>query len=263
MLEAPQDQNDKPLTALTKTQRRVLGVLIEKGLTTPDQYPLTLKATTTGCNQKNNRDPLANYNEDTVETALDELRELGLVAVVHTESGRTERYRHWMRRRFPTLPEAQLAILCELLLRGQQTLGDLRSRASRMVPLDTLDQLRSELQGLIELHWVQTTGPLDRRGVEVDHNLYPAAENHSMTRTADSDDEPTPHAAARPVSTSSSSSSSAAGTAQLEARITQLEALLRQEQETQRTLRDDLSNVQSLLVKLGQEIQQLKHALGE
>src|SRR5688572_25460933 len=87
-----------PITSLHKVQRRVLGVLIEKGFTTPDQYPLTLKAVTTGCNQKNNRDPLTNYEEADVEQALDGLRELGLAAVVHTESGRTERYRHYMRK---------------------------------------------------------------------------------------------------------------------------------------------------------------------
>jgi uncharacterized protein YceH (UPF0502 family) len=120
---------------LTRAQRRVLGVLIEKGLTTPEYYPLTRKAVTTGCNQKNNRSPLTNYSEDTVEETLDELRQLGLVAVVHTESGRTERYRHFMRQRYP-FTETQLAVMTELLLRGAQQLGELRSRASRMVAID-------------------------------------------------------------------------------------------------------------------------------
>src|SRR5690606_38507486 len=94
---------------LTRPQRRVLGVLVEKGLTTPDSYPLTLKAVTTGCNQKSNRDPVTNYSEDAVEETLDELRQLGLVAVVHTESGRTERYRHYVRKKYP-FTEQQLAI---------------------------------------------------------------------------------------------------------------------------------------------------------
>jgi hypothetical protein len=104
----PADLAAKPAPKeLTKGQRRVLGVLVEKAITTPDQYPLTLKALTAGCNQKSNRDPITNYNEETVEQYLDELRGLGLVACVHTESGRTERFRHYVRKRYP-FNEAQL-----------------------------------------------------------------------------------------------------------------------------------------------------------
>lgn len=165
------------LTFLSRPQRRVLGVLLEKAFTTPDVYPLTIKAAVSGCNQKSNRDPVVEYDEDRVEQVLDELREMGLAAVVHTESGRSARYRHYMRHVL-TLTEPQLAILTELLLRGRQSLGDLRVRASRMVPIDTLEQLRSELQGLLDLGYVQADGSLDRRGAEVDHNLYPPQENH-------------------------------------------------------------------------------------
>ncbi|HAW30128.1 MAG TPA: DUF480 domain-containing protein, partial [Planctomycetaceae bacterium] len=85
---------------MSRQQRRVIGVLLEKAFTTPDQYPLTLKAVTTGCNQKSNRDPVSNYSESQVFETLDSLREMGLVAVIHSDSGRTERYRHYMRRRF-------------------------------------------------------------------------------------------------------------------------------------------------------------------
>jgi len=179
-----------PLRELSRPQRRILGVLLEKAFTTPDVYPLTLKAATAGCNQKSNRDPVVEYDEDRVERVLDELRELGLVAIVHTESGRSARYRHYMRHKL-TLSEPQLAILTELLLRGRQSLGDLRVRASRMVPIDSLEQLRSELQGLIDHNFIQSDGSLDRRGVEVDHNLYPSTENHTrMTPRVDSDDAP-------------------------------------------------------------------------
>lgn len=160
---------------LSRPQRRVLGTLLEKGFTTPDQYPLTVKACTTGCNQKNNRDPISNYSEDQVLEVLDELQQLGLTAVVHTESGRTERYRHYMRKRF-NFSEQQLAILTELMLRGRQSLGELRGRAGRMVPIDTLEDLRRELQGLIDAGVVESDTPLDRRGAEVDHTLYPASE---------------------------------------------------------------------------------------
>lgn len=179
-----------PLHELTRAQRRVLGVLIEKGFTTPEVYPLTLKATTAGCNQKSNRDPVVTYDEDKVERVLDELRELGLVAIVHTESGRSARFRHYMRHRF-TFTEAQLAILTELLLRGRQSVGELRTRASRMAPIESLDELKRELTGLIELQLVESDGSLDRRGAEVDHHLYPAGENRPVpTRTAADDEEP-------------------------------------------------------------------------
>lgn len=165
-------------TTLSRPQRRVLGVLLEKAFTTPDIYPLTIKAATAGCNQKSNRDPVVEYDEDRVEKILDELREMGLAAVVHTESGRSARYRHYMRHVL-TLTEAQLAILTELMLRGRQSIGDLRVRAGRMVPIDSLEELRSELQGLIDQGFVQSDAPLDRRGVEVDHTLYPSNENYS------------------------------------------------------------------------------------
>lgn len=179
-MSQPLEENTlPPITDLTKGQRRVLGTLLEKAYTTPEGYPLTLKSLTAGCNQKSNRHPMTDYSEDDVLEIVDQLRELGLVAVVHTESGRTERYRHYMRKRF-TLTEPQLAVLTELLLRGRQSVGDLRSRASRMVAIDSLDDLREALRGLAAQHYLQASGSLDRRGVEVDHNFYGAAENKRL-----------------------------------------------------------------------------------
>lgn len=169
------EEASAPVRELTRAQARVLGVLVEKAFTTPEYYPLTLKAIAAGCNQKSNRSPITNYGADAVEETLEELRNLGLVAEVHTESGRTARYRHYMRKRYP-FSEAQLAIVTELLLRGRQQLGELRSRASRMVAIEGLDQLREELHGLQEGGWVTSSGPLERRGVEVDHGFYPAGE---------------------------------------------------------------------------------------
>lgn len=173
-----------PVRELSKSERRVLGVLVEKAFTTPENYPLTLKALTAGANQKSNRQPITNYSEDDVADVTDALRQLHLAAVVHTQSGRTERYRHYARHRF-TLTEPQLAILTELLLRGRQQLGELRARASRMVSIDDLDQLREELRGMQEMGLVQTSGSLERRGAEVDHNLYHAAENRTLVAGSD------------------------------------------------------------------------------
>jgi uncharacterized protein YceH (UPF0502 family) len=168
-----------PIKVLSKSQRRVLGVLIEKGITTPEYYPLTLKALTTGCNQKNNRSPLTDSSEDDVSRAVDQLRDMGLAAVVHTESGRTERYRHYARKRFP-FNEAQLAIMTELWLRGRQSVGDLRTRASRLHDIPTLEQLRDELKSLQAQGYVQANGPLEVRGVEVDHNFYKPEEGKTL-----------------------------------------------------------------------------------
>jgi uncharacterized protein YceH (UPF0502 family) len=178
MIDEP-EQDAPPITELSKGQRRVLGTLLEKAFTTPEVYPLTLKALTAGCNQKSNRHPLTEYSEDDVLEALDQLRQLGLAAVVHTETGRTERFRHYMRKRF-TLSEPQLAVLTELLLRGRQSIGDLRARASRMVPIESLDELREALRGLMEQKYLQANAALERRGVEVDHNFYAASENKKL-----------------------------------------------------------------------------------
>ena len=103
------------------------------------------------------------------------------MAVVHTESGRTERFRHYMRKRF-TFSEPQLAIMIELLLRGRQSVGELRTRASRMVSIDGLARLREELSSLLESNYIQTSGPLERRGVEVDNNLYLPSEGMQFAR---------------------------------------------------------------------------------
>lgn len=207
---------------LSRPQRRVLGVLIEKAFTTPDQYPLTLKSATAGCNQKSNRDPVTSYTEEQVARFLDELRKLGLVAVVHTESGRTERFRHYARKGYP-FTEPQLAIMGELWLRGRQQPGELRGRAGRMVPIDSLEILRTELSGLVEQGYVQTNGPLDRRGVEVDHNFYQADEGKRLepgrfSEAAESDTEV--------VSERGSSSTDASAVSALEERVTALESAL-------------------------------------
>ncbi len=189
------EEGRPPVRELTAAQRRVLGVLLEKAFTTPEYYPLTLKAVLTGCNQKSNRAPTVNYDEDRAEDTIDELRGLGLAAVIQPASGRSLRYRHYMRNAF-SFSEPQLAILTELLLRGRQTLGELRGRASRMVPIDDLATLRQELSGLIAEGYAQASGSLDRRGVEVDHGFYPASENSGFNAPP-----PSPISESRPQST--------------------------------------------------------------
>ncbi|HET6326413.1 MAG TPA: DUF480 domain-containing protein [Planctomycetaceae bacterium] len=211
MIEEP-EQDAPPITELSKAQRRVLGTLLEKAFTTPEAYPLTVKALTAGCNQKSNRHPLTEYSEDDVHDVLDQLRQMGLVAVVHTETGRTERFRHYMRKRF-TFSEPQLAVLTELLLRGRQSIGDLRSRASRMVAIESLDELRVALRGLMEQKYLQANTGLERRGVEVDHNFYGAGENKKLDWDAGLEDEGEERSSQPPARAQAAAESRATSTA--------------------------------------------------
>jgi uncharacterized protein YceH (UPF0502 family) len=134
---------------LTPDESRVLGVLIEKDKTTPEQYPLSLNAVTNGCNQKNNRDPVLAMVEQDVFEALESLRGKGLVIRSDIAGQRVNKYRH----NAPDtlrLHAGEVAILAELLLRGPQTLGELRGRASRMHPLESLDTVKEILRVLME-----------------------------------------------------------------------------------------------------------------
>ena len=132
---------------LTADECRVLGVLVEKELTTPEQYPLTLNAAVNGVNQKNNRDPVVSFDEDRVFDALDSLRQKGLVVRVDTANSRVPKYRQEATSKLG-VNRYELVILAELLLRGPQTLGELRGRASRMHHLDTLEIVKQSLTGM-------------------------------------------------------------------------------------------------------------------
>jgi hypothetical protein len=259
------DEGLPPITELSKPQRRVLGVLIEKAFTTSESYPLTLKAATAGCNQKSNRSPMANYTEDDVYDTLGELRELGLAAVVHTESGRTERFRHYMRKRFD-LSEPQIAILTELLLRGRQQLGELRSRASRMVSIESLQQLREELRGLMAQNLIGATGPLERRGIDVDHRLYQAREAKTLSSSSTPDNSPADPVEPERPSRSQGNTASAPATppaASAESgRLVVLETLCEQLRSENRELREEVDSLRSAVDQLGSKFEDLRRDLG-
>jgi uncharacterized protein YceH (UPF0502 family) len=124
---------------------RVLGSLVEKGLTTPQQYPLTINALVAACNQTSNREPVVDYDETLVHTALDELKDLKLVRYVLPSHGRSViRYRQVLDEALG-LDARQCAILAVLMLRGPQTLGELRTRTERMSRFDGLDEVQHEL----------------------------------------------------------------------------------------------------------------------
>jgi hypothetical protein len=137
-------------TILTTTEIRVLGCLIEKEMTTPDHYPLTLNGLTNACNQKSNRDPVLHFDETDLVKALDKLRFKGLALQASGVGSRVPKYRHTLVEKMYFEPE-QLAILCELFLRGPQTLGELRTRCERMRPFADLDAVETVLIELIEM----------------------------------------------------------------------------------------------------------------
>src|SRR2546421_10907535 len=134
---------------LTPNEARALGVLIEKAFTTPEQYPLSLNALTNGANQKNNRDPVLSLSEDEVFEAVEGLRAKQLAVRVDSVGSRVHKYKHLAGETLHC-KAGELAVLAELMLRGPQTLGELRGRASRMHPMAMLEDVTTMLRGLME-----------------------------------------------------------------------------------------------------------------
>jgi uncharacterized protein YceH (UPF0502 family) len=231
---------------LAPRERRVLGVLVEKAKTTPEYYPLSVAAIVTGSNQKSNRDPVTNYDQDDVEDTLHSLRKKGAVILIEG-GGRVARWKHtlydWMK-----VSKVELAVMAELLLRGPQTEGELRARASRMEPLADLAALQSILEALAPRGLVQYLSPPgQKRGVFVAHGLYPPDELERVrqafaSRHAGDDEVPTRlsparvDAAAAPVAPAWSSEIA--------------------------ELRTELDNVRETLEVLSSQLRELKSALG-
>jgi uncharacterized protein YceH (UPF0502 family) len=133
---------------LTPVQTRVLGVLIEKQMTTPEYYPLTVNALTAACNQKSNRDPVVAFDEPTVERAVGELGDMGLAGITRSSGGRAVKYLHHAGRALE-LDDEQLALVAVLLLRGPQTPGELRARTDRYVEFSGIEAVEERLDDLI------------------------------------------------------------------------------------------------------------------
>jgi uncharacterized protein len=134
---------------LTEIEVRVLGALIEKDITTPEYYPLSLNALVNACNQKSNRDPVMQLDEDAVRDALDGLQEQRMAGPARGADSRVTKYEQRLQEVFNfTRPE--IAVLCVLLLRGPQTPGELRGRAERMHRFETLEDVQSALQKLMQ-----------------------------------------------------------------------------------------------------------------
>lgn len=134
-------------TILSENEVRVLGALIEKQITTPEYYPLTLNSLTAACNQKNNRSPVMSLTESEVEHALDSLREKNLAYVFHGSTSRVPKYKH-VAPEVLQLKPAELAVICVLMLSGPQTVGEIRTRGSRMSDFKGMEEVEETLHAL-------------------------------------------------------------------------------------------------------------------
>ena len=134
---------------LNQTEVRVLGSLVEKDITTPDYYPLSLNALVNACNQKNNREPVTSLTEEEVRQALSTLQEKRMAGPASGADSRVTKYEHRLQEVF-NFTRGEIAVMCVMLLRGPQTPGELRGRTERMFHFETLDDVQSALQRLIQ-----------------------------------------------------------------------------------------------------------------
>lgn len=132
---------------LTETEARIVGALVEKQLTTPEYYPLTLNALVAACNQKTNREPVVNYDERTVSNALEDLRDKNIVYVFYGSTSRVPKYKHMLPQVFELEP-SETAALCVLMLRGPQTIGEIRDRTGRLYDFRDLNDVNETLEAL-------------------------------------------------------------------------------------------------------------------
>ncbi len=256
----------QPLSAI---DRRVLGVLAEKAKTTPDIYPMSLNAICTGCNQKSNRDPVMQLEPADVSESLDRLRELGAVGIIEGY-GRVAKYRHYLYE-WLGVEKVELSIMTELLLRGDQTVGELRGRSSRMDPIPDLASLKTILDALRSKGLVISLTP-EGRGHAVSHALYKprelealkikysgAAQPKAAYRDEYDNDVPGPTPGASPAATSPGAKIPAAGGGDIMSASQSDIETLRTEMAQ---LRAEFETVASDQHRLADELRNLKESLG-
>ena len=237
-------ENPTAWPTLSMAERRVLGVMVEKAKTTPDVYPMSLNALMTGANQKSNRDPVMNLTEEDIETTLMGLQPKGYVTRI--QGGRVERWRHNLYDLW-SVNKVELAILTELLLRGPQTEGELRQRASRMEPIDDLDALRAALKPLAERRLVVFLGESGRRGTMITHGFHAAKELELLKSHAPVEE----LVAASPARVAVDAD-----------RVAKLETELQNARQEIAALRAQMQQVQESLQQTTGQLQALKQALG-
>jgi uncharacterized protein YceH (UPF0502 family) len=254
----------QPLSAI---DRRVAGVLAEKAKTTPDAYPMSLNAICTACNQKSNRDPVMQLQPADVEESLDRLRELGAVGIIEGY-GRVAKFRHYLYE-WLGVDKVELSVMTELLLRGDQTVGELRARASRMDPIADLNALRTILESLKSKGLVIFLTP-EGRGQVVSHVLYKSRElealklKYSGAAAAAYREEYTdyPPAGQPSVSTPAASMATQENTAE-GGRFAAFERDLQSLRGEMAQLRTELETIAADQRRFADELHRLKQALGE
>jgi uncharacterized protein len=253
--------------AIGAIDRRVIGVLAEKAKTTPDVYPMSLNGICTGCNQKSNRSPLMQLEPNEVEESLDRLREMGAVGLVEGY-GRVQKYRHYLYD-WLGVDKVELAVMTELLLRGDQTVGELRTRASRMEPLADLTALRTVLDSLRSKGLVISLTS-EGRGQAVTHALYKPREIETIKakyvaggpamsgeEEQDGSEMPTSAGHSAPPAPRVAPPSSSAGV-DLGAMQRELSALRQQVSQ----LEEDLNEMRDAQAQTADELRSLKDSLG-
>ncbi len=237
-----------PGRLLDPVEQRVLGVLLEKEQTTPDQYPLTINATITACNQKTNRDPVMSLNETEVVEALDRLR-LDVLAW-RSEGARVERWQHSVERRWH-LSGARKAVLTVLLLRGPQTPGELKTRTERMHPFSSTDEVERALEelaegaeGLVE----KLSRRPGQREIRWDHLLYAEKPEREPEISRPSSISPRPPATSEPQPPTSAPTPASDSSSQ--------------ESELVQELREEVDDLRSQLNELKSVVDDLRHQLG-
>jgi hypothetical protein len=239
-LETVAEKPPESWPVLDMRERRVLGVLVEKAKTTPDTYPLSVNALTTGCNQKSNRDPLLNLSDVEIEDALARCQKMGLA--IKITGGRVVRWKHNLYDAWH-VDKVDLAVLGELLLRGPQTEGELRSRASRMEPIDDLDALRNVLRPLVERKLVVYLTAEERRGAVLTHGFHDSQELERLRSRVVAD----------PVAESPPSPAPAPSAP--DERLSELDSGLS-------AAREEIAALKQTITGLQEELRQLKQSLG-
>ena len=244
-----------PWPVLDALERRVLGVLVEKQKTskTADTYPMTLNALTTGCNQKSNRDPVLNLTDDQVVEVLARCQKKGLVFKI--TGNRADRWRHNLYELW-RVDKVELAVLAELLLRGPQTEGELRTRASRMESIDDLDTLRNVLKPLVQRNLVVYLTPEERRGAVLSHGFHDSRELEQLRVRAAAQPVPVPEVSAlSPLPSSPSHAFDSGAVARLEEGLVELQG-------ENVSLKKQIEALQNGLEALQGELRSLKQSLG-
>lgn len=196
-------KNSTPMT-LDETEVRILGSLVEKQLTTPEYYPLTLNALTAACNQKSNRDPVLSLDESAILAAIDSLRDKNLVYLYYGSTSRAVKYKHMLPSVYELEPPA-VAVIALLFLRGPQTAGEIRGRSDRLYPFssigevqETLDELSNRTEPLVQRLERQPgqkearfahlmSGPVDIESMAVSHTVAPVSGRSDRVETLENE----------------------------------------------------------------------------